>query len=77
MLKLEILTQGNYLSTQKLNKKSNGEEFYLSKVLLQSDDLVTVFSNVDPGFSRDDFVDVKVTVNLESNRIFTSFVDAR
>lgn len=70
---MKINTSGSFLSAEKLKKKS-GEFFHLSKVLLDSDELVTVYSEELPDFERGEIAQITLNINLEKNSIFTSFV---
>lgn len=71
---MNIKSDGSYLSTQRFNKKSNGEEFFISKLLLDTDDLVEVYSEEEPMFNRGDIVSIDISINLEKKTIYTSFV---
>lgn len=71
---MKIITNGDFLSFQELKKKNNDEVFYLSKVLTDSDEMLTVFSSEMPLFDRGDNVEVEININFEKNNIYSSFV---
>ena len=70
---MKINTKGSFLSSQELKKKNSDEKFYLSKVLTDNDDLLTVFSNDYPVYERGEIVDVTIDINFERNSIYVSF----
>lgn len=65
---------GNFLSFERLKKK-NGEPFFISKVLTDTDDVVKVFSNEEPSYSRSEEVLISVDVNLSTQQIYSKFSD--
>lgn len=70
-------TTGVFLSSERKQKKAKPGEtadtYYLSKVLLESDESITVYSSQEPQFMRNDVVKLVVNVLLEQQKVYTSF----